>query len=335
MIKRTLFELARVAEARLMGDGEIEVTGIASLESAAEGDLVFVEDAKWLPRALESKATAIVAGEFAATPGVAKPMLVAREPKLAFVRAASLLVEPQRAALGIHPSAVIDATARVADGVAIGPHAAIGAKAVIGRDASIGPGVSIGTGARIGEGCVLHANVVLYPGTVLGRRVVVHAGAVLGSDGFGYARDPRTGRYEKFPQVGMLEIGDDVEIGANVTIDRGALDATVIGRGAKLDNLVHVGHNVQIGEDVVIAAQTGISGSTTIGRSAVLAGQCGIADHVRIGEGVILAARAGIATNKVLEGKGQLFWGAPARPMRQAMKEMAVLARLTKEREEG
>jgi UDP-3-O-[3-hydroxymyristoyl] glucosamine N-acyltransferase len=158
----------------------------------------------------------------------------------------------------------------------------------------------------------------------------VHAGAVLGSDGFGFVRDEQSGRYAKFPQIGRLEIGDDVEIGANSAVDRGALDATVIGRGTKLDNMVHVGHNVRIGENVVIAAQTGISGSAVIEDGVVVAGQVGIADHVTVESGAILGAQCGVPTGKVIRGKGILFWGTPARPIKQYLKELAVLARLAK-----
>ena len=166
--------------------------------------------------------------------------------------------------------------------------------------------------------------------------MVVHAGAVLGSDGFGYVRDPATGAYLQFPQQGTLTLGDDVEIGANTTIDRGALEETYLGRGTKLDNLVHVGHNVTVGEDVVIAAQAGISGSSRIGRGAVIAGQVGIADHVEIGEGAVLGAQCGVPSNKRIRGQGVLFWGTPARPIGQYLKELAVLARLARRpRENG
>jgi UDP-3-O-[3-hydroxymyristoyl] glucosamine N-acyltransferase len=164
----------------------------------------------------------------------------------------------------------------------------------------------------------------------LGDRVIVHAGAVLGSDGFGYVRDQTTGRYEKFPQIGRLEIEDDVEIGANTTIDRGALDVTRIGRGAKIDNLVHIGHNCQIGEDVVIAAQTGLSGSITIEKNVVLGGQVGIGEHARIEEGVMLGGQGGVLPNKVLRGKGIAFWGTPAKPVREYLKGLAALARLAR-----
>ena len=182
----------------------------------------------------------------------------------------------------------------------------------------------------LGSNCELYPNVTIYPGVRIGDRVVVHAGAVLGSDGFGYVRDEKSGRYEKFPQAGRLEIEDDVEIGANATVDRGALDITRIGRGTKIDNLVHVGHNVRIGEDVVIAAQTGLSGSAVIEKNAVIGGQVGIADHVRIEEGAILGAQSGIPSKKIIRGKGVVFWGTPARPIREYLKELAVLARLAK-----
>ena len=185
---------------------------------------------------------------------------------------------------------------------------------------------------RIGEGCQIYPRVTIYAGTTLGDRVIVHAGAVLGSDGFGYVRDPESGRYEKFPQIGRLVIEDDVEIGANTTIDRGALEETRIGRGTKIDNLVHVGHNCRIEENVVIAAQTGISGSAVIEKNVVIGGQVGIADHVRLEEGVIVGAQAGIPSNKILRGKGVVFWGTPARPLHQYLKQLALVSKLEKKR---
>jgi UDP-3-O-[3-hydroxymyristoyl] glucosamine N-acyltransferase len=210
---------------------------------------------------------------------------------------------------------------------------------VVGEGADIGSGTRIGAGSvigehvRLGRDCEIYPNVTIYPGAKLGDRVIVHAGAVLGSDGFGYVRDSTNGRYEKFPQIGRLEIGDDVEIGANATVDRGALEVTRIARGTKIDNLVHIGHNCLIGEDVVIAAQTGISGSVVVENGVVIAGQVGIADHVRIEEGAILGAQCGVPTKKVIRGKGVVFWGTPARPIREYLKELAVLARLAKKKE--
>jgi UDP-3-O-[3-hydroxymyristoyl] glucosamine N-acyltransferase len=214
--------------------------------------------------------------------------------------------------------------------VVVAERAVVGEKAEIGDQTWIGAGAVVGAGARIGCDCEIYPNVTIYPGAQLGDRVIVHAGAALGSDGFGYVRDSATGRYEKFPQVGRLEIGDDVEIGANSTIDRGALEVTRIGRGAKIDNLVHIGHNCQIGEDVVIAAQTGLSGSIVIEKNVVLGGQVGIGEHALIGEGVMLGGQGGVLPNKVLRGKGVAFWGTPARPVREYLKQLAVLARLAK-----
>ena len=176
----------------------------------------------------------------------------------------------------------------------------------------------------------LKPNVTIYAGTTIGDRCIFHSGVVLGSDGFGYVRDGVTGRYEKFPQIGRLEIGNDVEIGANTTVDRGALEITVIGDCVKLDNLVHIGHNCRIGKNVVIAAQTGISGSCVIEDNVVMAGQVGLGDHIRIGEGVILGGQSGVLPHKNLRGKGILFWGTPARPVREYLKQLAVLARLAK-----
>ena len=201
---------------------------------------------------------------------------------------------------------------------------------IVGAYSRIDAGVVIGQRVRVGRSCHLYPRVVLYPGTELGDRVMVHAGAVLGSDGFGYVRDSATGEYIKFPQQGRLVIEDDVEIGANTTIDRGALEETRIGRGTKLDNLVHVGHNVFIGRNVVIAAQTGISGSSTIADGAIVGGQVGIADHVEIGPGAILGAQAGIPSGKRIHGPGVVFWGTPARPIKEYLKELATLSRLTR-----
>jgi UDP-3-O-[3-hydroxymyristoyl] glucosamine N-acyltransferase len=338
-----LREIAEHISGRLVGE-DVEVTGVASLESATARDLVFVENAKRLPAALRSRAAAVVAGEFAlqlTTESIApsatrkevfaqKPMIIDRQPRLAFARAAELLSTAQPPRPGIHPSAVAHENAVLGEGVSIAAHAVVSDGASIGERSAIGAGSFVGAGVCIGADCDIKPNVSVYPGTTIGNRVIVHSGAVLGSDGFGFVRDEQTGRYTKFPQAGTLEIGDDVEIGANSTIDRGALDATVVGRGAKLDNLVHIAHNVRVGEDVVIAAQTGISGSAVIEDGAVIAGQVGIADHVRIGSGAILGAQCGVPSNKVIRGKGVLFWGTPARPIRQYLKELAVLARLAR-----
>ncbi len=326
-------ELAAKIGARNVG-ADVAVTGVASLKSAAASDLTFVDDPKHLAAAMQSKAGAVIAGDFASAE-TGKPLLISSQPRLAFARAAAILVSPAVAgSLAVHPTAVIDTSAKVANSARIGPHAVIEAGATIGERTSIGAGAFIAAGVSVGDDCDLRANVSIYAGTTIGNRVLVHSGAVLGSDGFGFVRDRETGRYTKFPQMGRLEIGDEVEIGANSTVDRGALDVTVIARGTKLDNLVHIGHNAYIGEDVVIAAQTGVSGSTVIEDTVIVAGQVGLADHVRIEKGAILGAQCGVPTGKVIRGPGVVFWGTPARPIREYLKELAVLARLAKKRRE-
>jgi UDP-3-O-[3-hydroxymyristoyl] glucosamine N-acyltransferase len=330
-MKRSLKEIASYTGARLLGE-DAQVSAIGSLRSAKPGDLIFVEDEKDLAAALSSKATAVITGDLITETSASKPRLVAQQPRLAFARAAELLCCKNSVLPGVHPSAVIRSSAKLGVGVSIGAHVIIDEDTTIGENSCLAAGAVIGRDVQIGHDCRIYPNVTIYPGTRLGNRVVIHAGAVLGSDGFGYVRDQETQKYFKFPQIGRLEIEDDVEIGANSTVDRGALEVTHIGRGSKIDNLVHIGHNVQIGEDVVIAAQTGISGSAVIENHAVIAGQVGIADYVRIQEGVIVGAQSGIPSRKVIRGKGVVFWGTPARPIRNYLKELAVLARLAKKR---
>jgi UDP-3-O-[3-hydroxymyristoyl] glucosamine N-acyltransferase len=327
---RSAKEIADFVQARLLGDETVQLTGISSVQSAGPGDLVFVDDEKNFRAALESQASAVIVGEFAAGKTISKPLLLSLQPRRAFVRAAQLLFPRPERKPGVHPSAIAHASAQLAKNVTVEERVVIGEDAHIGESTRIGAGSVIGARVSIGCNCDLYPNVTIYPGVRLGDRVIVHAGAVLGSDGFGYVRDQATGRYEKFPQIGRLEIEDDVEIGANTTIDRGALDVTRIGRGAKIDNLVHIGHNCQIGEDVVIAAQTGLSGSITIEKNVVLGGQVGIGEHARIEEGVMLGGQGGVLPNKVLRGKGIAFWGTPAKPVREYLKGLAVLARLAR-----
>jgi UDP-3-O-[3-hydroxymyristoyl] glucosamine N-acyltransferase len=330
-MKRSLRQIAEAVEGRLLGDESVEIEGVASIGAASARDLVFVEEEKYLMRALRSGAGAIVAGEFA-TASTEKPLIISRHPKLAFARAARFLHQANHDGrkTTVHATAGVHASGRLAEGVMIEERAVIAADAEIGEGTRIGAGCAIGRGVKIGRECEIYPNVTLYAGTVIGDRVIVHAGAVLGSDGFGYVRDPKSGRYEKFPQAGKLVIEDDVEIGANSTIDRGALDETRVGRGTKIDNLVHIGHNCRIGENVVIAAQTGLSGSIVIENDVVLGGQVGIGEHARIEEGVMLGGQGGVLPNKVLRGKGVAFWGTPAQPVRQYLKQLAALARLSR-----
>jgi UDP-3-O-[3-hydroxymyristoyl] glucosamine N-acyltransferase len=327
---RSLKELAEQVGGRALGNAAVGLTGVSNIHSAAAGDLVFVEDERNLRLALESRASAVVAGEFAVEQARTKPLLIASQPRLAFARAAQLLSAAAKPNPGVHSSAVVDPTARLERNAAVEERVVIAADATIGEATRIGAGTVIGAGVSIGRDCTLYPNVTIYPGTRIGNHVIIHAGAVLGSDGFGYVRDKTSGRYEKFPQIGRLEVEDDVEIGANTTIDRGALEVTRIGRGTKIDNLVHIGHNCQIGEDVVIAAQTGFSGSIVVENSVVLGGQVGIGEHARIGEGVMLGGQGGVLPKKILRGKGVVFWGTPAQPLRVYLKQLAALARLAK-----
>jgi UDP-3-O-[3-hydroxymyristoyl] glucosamine N-acyltransferase len=335
--RMTLGELVKQLGGKLMqGSPEIVLVGVENSESAQERDLVFAEDAGSAANALAGAAGAVVlkAGcleSYASNSSVGA--VEADQPRLWFARAAKLL-KPAMASGKVHPTAAIGTDVELGVAVAIGASAVIGDRAVIGEGTRVEAGAVIGEGVRIGENCRIYPRAVLYAGTTLGNRVVVHAGAVLGADGFGYVRDAKTGAYTQFPQQGTLLIEDDVEIGANSTIDRGALKQTRIGRGTKIDNLIHVGHNCDIGEDVILVALTGISGSSTVGNGAVIAGQVGIGDHVHIGPGVILGGQAGVfsgskVTNEGLK-PGTVLYGTPARPLRQVLREQAVLARLAK-----
>jgi UDP-3-O-[3-hydroxymyristoyl] glucosamine N-acyltransferase len=316
------------AELRLVGSAQ-EISGVASAGTASPTSLVFAEDASALSAALDSAAAAIIVSPKMSEAASGKSLLVAAQPRLVFAQTARLL-RPAETSSDIHASAVIDASATLGQNVSVGPCAVIEANAQIGPGTTIGAGSVIGRNVKIGANCRIYPRVVLYPGTELGNNVVLHAGAVLGSDGFGYVRNAATGEYLQSPQQGRLVIEDDVEIGANTTIDRGALEETRIERGVKIDNLVHLGHNVRVGHDVVIAAQTGVSGSSTIGANAIVGGQVGIGDHAHIGEQVILGSGSGVLTSKKVKGPGVVFWGRPARPLRQYLKELAALARLAR-----
>jgi UDP-3-O-[3-hydroxymyristoyl] glucosamine N-acyltransferase len=327
-MQHLLKDLAQVVGGRVIGDPTTALGGVASFDAARAGDLVFAEEPSHLAPALACAASAILAGEFAANRNSAKPWLIVENPRLAFARAAAWLRPRPLRPAAVHPSAVVHASAQLAANVSVDACVVIGENVVIGDASWIGAGTVIGARVSLGQHCDVHPNVTIYPDTSVGDRVTVHAGAVLGSDGFGYVRDPGSGRHHKFPQVGTLRIEDDVDIGANTTLDRGALDSTIIARGSKLDNLVQIGHNVRVGQDVVIAAQVGISGSSVIEDRVVMAGQVGIGDHARIESGVILGGQCGVLPNKVVRGDGMMFWGTPARPLSKYLKQLAALARL-------
>ena len=331
----TVGELIDILGGKLaQGDPQWEVDGVGSTPFASPSDVAFAEEPAAAAKALKSNAGVVVL--HAGNPefyGEANCVVEAEHPRMWFALAAKLL-NPLPPSSGVHPTAVIGHLVELGENVTIGACAVIGDYVHIAAGTRIEAGAVIGEGVRIGEFCHIYPRAVFYKGTTLGNWVVVHAGAVLGADGFGYVRDEASGAYTQFPQQGTLVIEDDVEIGANTTIDRGALRETRIRRGTKIDNLVHVGHNCDIGEDVILVALTGISGSCTVGKGAVIAGQVGIGDHAHIGPGVILGGQAGVLSGKTVTNEGlrpgTVLWGTPARPLPQVLREQVVLARLAR-----
>ena len=303
----TASEIAAWLGSEILLDPSAHLLAVSSIESATPTSVVFATDAKTLIHALGSKAGLILCN--ASLPSASDKRIIAvADARLAFSRVARHL-QPRDRQRQIHPTAVVDSSSDIGEGTHIGPYSVIEASVSIGRDCEIGP------------------NVTIYADTTIGDRVTIQAGAVLGSKGFGYARDSATGEYTLFPQQGTLTIEDDVDIGANTTIDRGALGETRIKYGAKIDNLVHIGHNCSIGTHVIIAAQTGISGSSVIEDGAILGGQVGIGEHAVIGKGVILGGGAGVLSGKKMHGPNEVFWGRPARPLKEYLRNLARLKR--------
>jgi UDP-3-O-[3-hydroxymyristoyl] glucosamine N-acyltransferase len=322
-MKKTAKELAAVAGATVDGDGDFELGGVASPERAGAHDLIYVETPQYVGRAAASAAGCVLAEHGVELPG--KTVLRSAAPKLAFAKAAALLMDKAPIAAGIHATVIVAPLARIGADVGIGPFAVIGEDAHIGEGTQIGPHAVIGAGCWMGKKCRIHARVTLYSGVRMGDRVEIHSGAVIGADGFGYAFGE--GRYWKFPQAGIVEIGDDVEIGANTTIDRGSLDDTRIASGVKLDNLVHIGHNCQIGEHTVIAAQAGLSGSCVLGKHVVVGGQAGFGERCELEDGAVIGGQAGVLGGKKIRS-GQTVWGTPARALERFKEQYVWQARL-------
>ncbi len=320
---RTAGEIASYLRAEIEGDARVPVSGVAAPERARPEDLIYVDSPRHVNRATSSRARCVLTGPEIRAAG--KTILRVANPKLAFAKVAAWLLPGARLADGIHATAVIAPSARVKTGVGVGPYAVLEGDVEIGAGSEIGPFCFLGRGSRVGENCRLYPRVTLYPGVVLGNRVVLHAGVVIGADGFGYVFSE--GKHWKFPQLGEAEIGDDVEIGANTTVDRGSLETTRIGTGVKIDNLVQVGHNVVVGDHTVIAAQTGISGSSSIGRNVVMGGQVGMGDHSRVQDGAVVGGQAGILDGKTIRS-GETVWGTPARPLRKFKEQFALFSRL-------
>jgi UDP-3-O-[3-hydroxymyristoyl] glucosamine N-acyltransferase len=319
----TVSEIAQILGGHAQGDTSRPIRNVAGLESAGPEEMSFVEGARELERARRSKAGCLLVPEDASLPE--RTTITLANPKLAFVRAAEALRPARPPAPEIHPTAVIHPTAKVAPDASVGPHVVIERDAVVGSGTRISAGVFVGEGVEIGAHCVLYPRVTIYPGGRLGDRVVLHAGVVIGSDGFGYVF--AEGRHHKFPQIGRVVIESDVEIGSNTTVDRGSLGVTVIGEGTKIDNLVQIAHNVRIGRHTVIAAQTGISGSAEIGDYVVMAGQVGVGPRVRIEDRAVIGGQSGVLDGKTVR-KGSVLWGTPARPLAQFKKMYACLAHL-------
>lgn len=322
-MSRTAGELAEYLGAALEGDASTVISGVASPERAKPEDLIYAASAKHCEEAAASAARCVIA-----SPGTIlgrKAVIEADDPKFAFAKAADWLLPKAMREEGIHRTAIVAPSAAIAASASVGPYAVIEDEVEIGAGSRVGAFCFIGRGARVGENCTLHPRVTLYAGAEAGDRVEIHSGAVIGADGFGYVYGE--GRHWKFPQIGGVQIGDDVEIGANTTIDRGSLENTRIARDVKIDNLVQIAHNVRIGEHSIVAAQTGISGSSSLGERVIAGGQVGIGDHCRIEDDAKLGGGAGVLSGKTIR-EGDTVWGRPARPLARFKEQYAWFGRL-------
>lgn len=316
-----LGELASRLGCTLRGDGSIEIRRLASLEDAGPGDLSFLANPRYASKLAATRASAVIVAPRVETP---LPALLSPNPYLAYARAAALLSPPPRPEPGVHPSAQVDSTALLGEGVHVGALAVIGPRVRVGARSVIHPHVVLYAGVEVDEDCVIHSGAQVREGCRLGRRVVVQNSAVIGADGFGFAKD-ESGRYHKIPQTGIVVIEDDVEIGALSAVDRASMGETRIGRGTKIDNLVQVGHSVTVGEDTILCGQVGISGSARVGSRVTLAGQVGVAGHLTVGDGAIATAQSGIPTDVPA---GAVVSGYPAIENRSWLKSSAVFAKL-------
>lgn len=319
----TVQEIAHLVQGSLTGEGAREIRGVAGLANAGPEDLTFAEGERALAQAAASGAGCILVPIDTKVEG--RTTIAVAQPKLSLVRAAEALCPRSVPMPGVHPTAVIAPGARLAADVSVGPYAVIESGVSVGAGTCLGAGVFLGEGSQVGAGCVLYPRVTVYAGAKIGDRVILHSGVVIGSDGFGYVF--AEGRYEKFPQLGQVVLEDDVEIGANSTVDRGSLGVTVVGQGTKVDNLVQIAHNVKVGRHCVIAAQTGISGSCEIGDYVVMGGQVGMGDHARVEDHAVLGGGAGILPGKIIR-KGETVWGRPARPLAEFKRLYAHFANL-------
>ncbi len=321
----TLSELAAMVSGRVRGEGGVMLRGVAPIEAASEGDLSFLANPKYAPHLETTGASAVIVSPHYEGAAAGKNLLVSDNPYLAWARLSYLFYEWPYSFRGVSGAAVIDPSAEVAEGATVYPLAYVGALVKVGRGAVIFPHVFLGDGAEVGEESILYANVSVLAGCRIGARVIVHSGATIGSDGYGFAPERVGGPYHKVPQSGIVVIEDDVEVGAGVTIDRAALGVTRVGRGTKIDNLVQLGHNVEVGEHCLLVAQVGVSGSTRLGRGVVLAGKVGVVGHVSVGDGAMVGAMSGVARDIPPGGR---YSGAPALEHGQWLRVQSVVGKL-------
>lgn len=316
-----LKDLAEIIGARVSGNSDVEITGAAGIKDAGEHDITFLANRKYLNDLFSSKAAAVITSD--EIKGLSASLLITGNPNFAFARALEALYKKPKTCSGISDKAIICDDVRFGDGVTIYPQVYIGSGVAIGSRVTLYPGVYIGEGSSVGDDALIYPNVVIRENVRIGRHVIIHAGSVIGADGFGYIF--KNDSHYKIPQVGGVIIEDDVEIGANVTIDRATTGNTIIGAGTKIDNLVQIAHNVRIGKKCIIVAQVGIGGSSEIGDGVVLAGQVGIKDHVKIGNGVTAGAQSGIVCDIP---DGQVYTGMPAIPHRTWLRAQSIFAKL-------
>ena len=325
-MRKTLKEIAKLIEGEVVGDGSVVITGVAGIKEADSGDITFLANPKYASLLNTTGASAVIVAKDLEISLSAKPVIRTDNPSLAFSKVISLATpEDLKHPKGLHPTAILGKAVSLGKNVAIGPYVVIEDDVQIGDNAIIYAGSFIGNQAKIGNSTLIYANVSVRERVVIGERVIIHSGTVIGSDGFGFVTIE--GKHHKIPQVGTVEIGDDVEIGANVTIDRARFDKTIIGRGTKIDNLVQIAHNVVIGENCLIVAQVGISGSTVIGNNVILAGQVGLVGHISVGDGAIVTAQSGVSKSVPAN---TMFAGYPARPFNETRKADACVHNLPK-----
>lgn len=325
---KTVSELSAHVNGQFAGEGNVSISRVAALEKAGAGEIAYVEDEKFFEVAKRSKASCLIVPAASALDFPCQ--IKVKNPKLGFAQIAEILHPPKTRTPEIHSSSVIAADAQIGKDVFIGAFVCVGEGSTVGNRTQIRAGAKIGDNVRLGDDCVIHPNVFIEDGMTIGNRVILHAGVVIGTPGFGYVRSEHG--YHQFPQIGTVVIEDDVELGANTTVDRGALGRTRIGKGTKLDNMVHVGHNCDIGERVVIAAQTGISGSVIIEDDCVIGGQVGFGDHIRVQSGAVIGSKAGVLPGKIV--RPGVWWGIPIQPLDEYKRLNAHLSRVPHMREE-